>query len=97
MVAENLRAWRTTSEKMYGLTGDTLEPALEHMNASLARSQAGATHARLTARWPVMMAELTEAGRRIVATWNPGLTRVSEAQAGAGGSGEVYGVKQAAG
>jgi hypothetical protein len=96
MAAENLPEWRTAMWATQDLARDVLGPALEHMNAALARLPAGQTQRRLTSRWPGWMTEIASQGDRIITTWNPRLTRAADGLAAAGGADEVYGDKRAA-
>ena len=96
MVAENQAVWRISSWNAHDEIAKVLRPALEHMNACLVRAKAGETQMRLAQQWPVMMTELAGQGERIIGDHDPRLTRVSEAQARAGGAREVYGDKRAA-
>lgn len=97
MAAENHAIWRISHHNVENELTQVLGPALEHMNACLAGwAQAGETQLRLAKQWPVMTTELAGEGKRIVGDYDPGLTRVSEAQSRAGGQREVYGNKRAA-
>lgn len=93
MPAENLAIWRTEQHAAQDELG-TLTAALDHMNADLARMGAGDTQRRLAVQWPPLVEALAAEGEQIIKDHNPRLTRVSEAQAQAGGQREVAASKR---
>ena len=88
------RHWRTAATGMRDAMDQVLLPALELMQASLIRVQAGATQRRIVARFITMVGDLADEGTRILGDHDQRLRRVSEGQAAAGGTGEVAGDKR---
>ena len=81
--------WRIEAWGMHDGLRDMLGGALDHMDAALRQTGAGETQQAQSTRWVTGNADLVTEGRRLIGDHDPRLTRVSEAQAAAGGAREV--------
>jgi hypothetical protein len=81
--------WRIEAWDLHDGLNGTLGAALAHMDADLRAVGAGETQRAQSARWITGNTDLATEGRRLIGDHDPRLTRVSEAQARAGGVSEV--------
>ena len=83
------RTWRDEAQGMRDQIQKTLGGALEHMHAGLQAVGAGRRQTAQSNRWITGNNDLVTEGARVLEAHDPRLTRVSEAQARAGGVTEV--------
>lgn len=91
MPAESHRIWRQEQHAAYDELTEVFVPALDHMLAGITSMGLApeSTQRRLSSQWAPLTTELAAEGKHIIDVHNPRLTKVSEAQAAAGGKREV--------